>query len=324
MPRAIRIRRTGGPEVMTLEDVGSETPGPGQALIQQRAIGVNFIDTYHRSGLYPVPSLPSGIGVEAAGVVLSVGSGVTNVKAGDRVAYATGAPGAYAEQRVMPAERLISLPDSVDDERAAAILMKAMTVEVLMRAFPIHAGDSVLVHAAAGGVGVLACQWLSSLGVRVIGTAGSPEKVELARRSGAAEVIDYSRDNFVDRVKALTSGHGVRVAYDGVGRATVPGSLKCLSTRGALVVYGNASGKPDPIDVSELAKGSLTVTRPVLFQYIATREELVASAGRVLDALTGGMITSQIGQRFPLAEAARAHASLEARATTGATLLLPD
>lgn len=324
MPRAIRIHRTGGPEVLQFEDVPSETPGPGQALIRQRMIGVNFIDTYHRSGLYPVPSLPSGIGVEAAGVVEAVGPSVTNVKPGERVAYVGSPPGAYAEQRCLPAERLISLPDSVDDEQAAATLMKAMTVEVLMRAFPVRAGDTVLVHAAAGGVGLLACQWLSSLGVRVLGSAGSAEKAELARKNGAAETIVYTRENFVERVQALTEGRGVRVVYDGVGRATVPGSLACLASRGALVVYGNASGKPDPIDVQDLAKKSLFVTRPVLHHYIATREELGSISARVLEALSRGILASHVGQRFALADAAQAHTTLEARATTGATLLLPS
>jgi NADPH2:quinone reductase len=323
MPRAIRIERTGGPDVLELVDFDTPAPGPGEALISQRVIGVNFIDTYHRSGLYPLP-LPSGLGVEAAGVVEAVGPDVSNLEVGTRVAYAGGPPGAYAEKRVLPADRLVALPDEIDDEQAAAVLLKGMTVEALIqRVAPVRSGDTVLLHAAAGGVGLLACQWLSSLGVRVIATVGSDAKAALVRKNGAAEVIVTGREDFVERVKALTSGRGVRIVYDGVGQATVPGSLECLEQRGILALFGNASGKPEPIDVGILAKASLSVARPVLFHYIATREELVQSANAVFAALRDGRIHVHIGQRFPLSEAVWAHTALEARSTVGATLLLP-
>ena len=323
MPRAIRFERTGGPDVLQLAELDTAAPGPGEALISQRVIGVNFIDTYHRSGLYPLP-LPSGLGVEAAGVVEAVGPDVRHLELGTRVAYAGGPPGAYAEKRILPADRLVALPDAIDDEQAAAVLLKGMTVEALIqRIAPVRSGDTVLLHAAAGGVGLLACQWLSSLGVRVIATVGSDAKATLVMKNGAAEVIVTEREDFVERVKALTSGRGVRIVYDGVGRATVPGSLECLEPRGILAVFGNASGKPDPIDVGVLAKASLTVTRPVLFHFIATRDELVQSANAVFAALREGRIRVHIGQRFPLSEAVWAHTALEARSTVGATLLLP-
>jgi NADPH2:quinone reductase len=322
MPRAIRIERTGAPDVLELVEFDTPSPGPGEALISQRVIGVNFIDTYHRSGLYPLP-LPSGVGVEAAGVVEAIGPGV-ELELGTRVAYAGGPPGAYAEKRVLPADRLVTLPDEIDDEQGAAVLLKGMTVEALIRRVaPVRSGDTVLVHAAAGGVGLLACQWLSSLGVRVIASVGSDAKAALVRKNGAAEVIVTGREDFVERVKGLTSGRGVRVVYDGVGRDTVPGSLECLEPRGTLAVFGNASGKPEPIDVGILAKASLSVTRPVLFHFIATRDELVESANAVFAALREQRIQVHIGQRFPLSEAVWAHTALEARSTVGATLLLP-
>ena len=298
------------------------TPGPGEALIKHRFVGVNFIDTYHRTGLYPV-ALPSGIGVEATGTVEAIGADVVGLRIGERVGYAGGPPGAYAEQRVYSADRLIPLPADITDEQAAALLLKGMTVESLLRAVPVRAGDTVLLHAAAGGVGLIACQWLSSLGVRVLATVGSEVKAALVASSGAAEVIVTESESFVDRVRSLTSGRGVRIVYDGVGRDTVPGSLHCLEPRGTLIVFGNASGKPDPIDVLDLAKGSFFLTRPVLFQYIATREELLASASAVFDAVRSRRVRVHVGQRFALDEAAEAHRLLESRSTTGATLLLP-
>lgn len=325
MSRAIRIHRTGGPQVLELEDVDAPEPGPGEALIEQRAIGVNYIDTYHRSGLYPLPALPAGIGVEAAGHVLRVGPGVDDVQPGQRVAYVSGAPGTYADLRVMPSARLVPLPDAVDDQTAAAVLLKGMTVEALIRrTFPVQAGHTVLLHAAAGGVGLLACQWLSHLGARVIATVGSDEKAELVRGHGASEVIVYTREEFASRVRELTSGVGVPVVFDSVGKSTFQGSLACLSRRGLLVCFGNASGKPDPVEVQQLAsRGSLFLTRPVLFDYIATRDELLASARALFDVLKDGSVRPKIGQRFRLDEAARAHEALESRGTTGSTLLLP-
>ncbi len=323
MPRAIRFDRTGGPEVMYLAEVGSEAPGPGQVQIRQRAIGVNFIDVYHRNGLYAVPGLPSGLGNEAAGVVTAVGPGVSEFKPGDRVGYGGSAPGAYAEQRVMPADRLVPLPEGISDELAAAILLKGMTVEALVeRTVPVRSGDTVLVHAAAGGVGLLLCQWLSNRGVRVIGTVSTEQKAELALAHGADEIV-IGHDDFVARVRELTGGRGVRIAYDSIGRTTVPGSHECLAVRGALIAYGNASGKPEPIDVLTLAKGSLFVTRPVLFHYIAERSELLASARAVFDGVLSGVLRVHIGQRFALADAAKAHGALESRRTSGATVLLP-
>ncbi|MDQ2646756.1 MAG: quinone oxidoreductase [Myxococcota bacterium] len=323
MPRAIRFDRTGGPEVLYLAEVGSEAPGPGQVQIRQRAIGVNFIDVYHRNGLYAVPGLPSGLGNEAAGVVTAVGPGVSEFKPGDRVGYGGSAPGAYAEQRVMPADRLVPLPEGISDELAAAILLKGMTVEALVeRTVPVRSGDTVLVHAAAGGVGLLLCQWLSNRGVRVIGTVSTEQKAELALAHGADEIV-IGHDDFVARVRELTGGRGVRIAYDSIGRTTVPGSIECLAVRGALIAYGNASGKPEPIDVLTLAKGSLFVTRPVLFHYIAERSELLASARAVFDGVLSGVLRVHIGQRFALADAAKAHGALESRRTSGATVLLP-
>lgn len=300
-------------------------PGPGEVLLEQRAIGINYIDTYHRSGLYPLPALPSGIGVEAAGIVLRVGPGVSEVTPGQRVAYGSGPPGAYAESRVVAAARLVPLPDSVDDQTAAAVLLKGMTVEALIRrVFPVQPGQSVLLHAAAGGVGLLACQWLARLGARVIATVGSDEKAALVREHGASEVIISTREDFPTRVRELTSGAGVPVVFDSVGKSTFDGSLACLARRGTLVCFGNASGKPAPLEVQRLAtQGSVYLTRPVLYDYIATREELLASARALFEVLADGSVRVRIGQRFALDQAVSAHEALEARATTGSSLLLP-
>ena len=322
MTRAIRFTRTGGPEVLELEEIALSEPKPGEALVRQRAIGVNFIDTYHRSGLYPLP-LPSGLGSEAAGVVEKIGPGVTCIRVGERVAYAgAGAPAAYAEARLVPADRLVPLPDDISDEVAAAALLKGMTAEFLIhRTFPVEAGQSVLFHAAAGGVGLIACQWLNKLGARVIGTVGSDAKRELALAHGCEEVIVLERENFPERVRELTGGHGVPVVFDSIGKVTFLDSLSCLEPRGMLVSFGNASGKPEPFDLALLAqKGSLYVTRPTLFSYVATRESLLASANSLFQAIRDGLKIA-IGQRFPLAEAAAAHRALESRGTTGSTLL---
>ena len=322
MTRAIRFTRTGGPEVLELEQISLPELKTGQAKVRHHAVGVNFIDTYHRSGLYPVP-LPSGLGSEAAGVVEEVGPGVTQVRVGERVAYATsGEPAAYAEARVIAADRLVPLPDDIDDETAAACLLKGMTAEFLIhRTFPVVAGQTVLFHAAAGGVGSIACQWLSALGARVIGTVGTAAKVALARKNGCHEVIELDREHFPERVRELTSGHGVPVVFDSIGKSTFLDSLDCLEARGMLVSFGNASGKPEPLDIALLAKkGSLYVTRPTLFSYVATREALLASANSLFQAIRDGL-RIEIGQRFPLEEAAAAHRALESRSTTGSTLL---
>src|SRR5437867_2139259 len=325
MTRAIRIHKTGGPEVLQLENVDPGKPGPGQAFVRHKAIGINFIDTYHRSGLYPLPSLPHGIGSEAAGVVEAVGEGVTVVKPGDRVAYAGVAPGSYAEARLVPADRLVPLPDGIDERAAAAMMLKGMTVEYLIRrTFKVEAGMAVLLHAAAGGVGLIACQWLRHLGATVIGTVGSDEKAALARAHGCAYPINYARENIVERVRSITGGRGVPVVYDAVGRSTFEASLDCLAKRGMLVGFGNASGPAPPVDPLLLSrKGSLYLTRPTLMDYTISREELLASAGALFDVVRKGAVKIEIRRTWPLAEAAEAHRALEARETTGSSLLLP-
>jgi NADPH:quinone reductase len=324
--RAIVIHATGGPEVLRLEELETGAPGPGQALVRHTAIGVNFIDTYHRSGLYPLPRLPHGIGSEAAGVVEAVGPGVTGVAPGLRVAYAAaGPPGAYAGARLVAADRLVPIPEGIDDRIAAAMMLKGMTVEYLIRrAFPVEHGMTVLFHAAAGGVGLIAAQWLRHLGVTVIGTAGSDEKAALARAHGCAEVIVYTRESIAERVRALTSGRGVPVVYDAVGKATFEDSLDALARRGTLVSFGNASGAPPPFDPLVLSrKGSLHLTRPTLMDYTATREELLASAAALFEVVLSGAVRIEVRQTWPLAEAAAAHRALEARHTTGSSILIP-
>lgn len=323
MERAVRIFEHGGPERLEVETQPSPSPGPGEALVRHTAIGVNFIDVYHRSGLYPVPRLPSGIGMEAAGVVERVGDGVSEVSVGQRVAYASGPPGSYATARCVRADRLVPIPDAISDETAAAVLLKGMTAEFLIRrTYAVQAHDTVLFHAAAGGVGLIACQWLAHLGATVVGTVGSEQKAELARAHGCAHTILYRDQDFVARVKDLTNGIGVPVVYDSVGRATFAGSLDCLRPRGLFVGYGNASGKPDPFDMGILAqKGSLYVTRPTLFTYTATREDLLASARALFDVIASGAVKVLIGQRWPLAEARAAHHALETRATLGSSVL---
>lgn len=325
MPRAIRIHETGGPERLRFEPLELGRPGVGEALVRHTAIGVNFIDTYHRSGLYALAELPAGLGQEATGIVEAVGDQVTEVKVGDRVAYAGGPPGAYAEARIIRADRLVPLPEHVSDETAAAILLKGMTVEYLVRRCrPVQRGETVLWHAAAGGVGLLACQWLAHLGVTVIGTVGSTEKAERAAARGCTHPVVYTETDFVARVRELTGGRGVPVVFDSVGKSTFLKSLDCLSPRGMLVGFGNASGKPDPFDMGILAqKGSLYLTRPTLFTYTASRSELLDSAAQVFEMLRVGALVPEIGQRWALSAAADAHRALEARKTTGASLLIP-
>lgn len=324
MPHAIRIETTGGPEVLAWKEVAIGDPGPGEARVRHTAVGVNYIDTYHRSGLYKL-ALPSGIGSEAAGVVEAVGSGVDWVKPGDRVAYCGGPLGAYAETRVMPAERLVKLPDGITDRVAATLMLKGFTVQYLFRqTYRLKAGETILFHAAAGGVGLIACQWARALGATMIGTVGSDEKAVLAKASGCAETIVYTRENFVERLKALTGGKGVPVVYDGVGKDTFPASLDCLSPRGLFVSYGNASGPVPPLDIMLLsAKGSLYVTRPTLFTYAAKREDIQAMAAELFDLVLAGKIVSEPRQTFALKDAAEAHRALQSRGTTGSTILLP-
>ncbi|HUD73268.1 MAG TPA: quinone oxidoreductase [Dongiaceae bacterium] len=326
MTLAIRVHRTGGPEVLVPETIDPGRPGPGQALVRQTAVGVNFIDTYHRSGLYPLPALPHGIGSEAAGVVEAVGDGVTEVRPGDRVAYAAaGPPGAYAGERLLPAERLVPLPATVDDRTAAAMMLKGMTAEYLIRrTFRVEPGMTVLFHAAAGGVGLIACQWLKHLGATVIGTVGDDAKAELARAHGCAHTIVYTREAIAPRVREITGGRGVPVVYDAVGRATMAASLDALARRGMLVSFGNASGAPEPLDPLVLSrKGSLYLTRPTLFDYNATRPELLASAGALFGVVGSGAVRIEVRQTWPLADAAEAHRALESRRTVGSSILIP-
>lgn len=325
MPLAIRIHAVGGPEQLHCECVDTPEPGQGEALVRTTAIGVNFIDTYHRSGLYPLPRLPHGIGVEAAGVVEALGPGVTAFDIGARVAWAGGAPGAYAELVAVPAERLVVLPDRVADEVAAAVLLKGMTTEFLVqRAFRVQDGMTVLVHAAAGGVGLLLCQWLRHLGATVIGTVSSDAKAELAAANGCTHPLVHTREDVVTTVRMLTNGEGVHVVYDGVGKDTLRHSLDCLRRRGTLVAFGNASGKPEPIDLLELSRrGSLFVTRPSLPDYVHTRAELAASAQAVFDRVQRSVLAVHIGERVPLLEAMAAHQLLESRASVGAIVLRP-
>jgi len=322
--RAIRIHSTGGPDVMRWEDVDVAAPAAGEALVRHTAIGVNFIDTYHRSGLYPL-TLPAPLGMEAAGVVEAVGASVDYLRAGQRIAYAGGPVGAYAEERVIPAHRLVPLPDDVDDQTAAAVMLKGMTARYLLRqTCEVQPGDTILVHAAAGGVGLIACRWARHLGATVIGTVGSDVKAALARTHGCDHVIVYTREDFVARVKEITGGRGVRVVYDSVGRSTWDGSLDCLQPRGLMVSFGNASGPVPPVSPLTLsAKGSLYLTRPTLMTYTATRDELLANAGELFDVVRARIVTATVGGRYPLAEAAQAHRDLEARRTTGSLLLLP-
>jgi len=325
MTKAIRIHANGGPEVLTYEDFDPGHPGPGQIRIRQTAIGLNFIDVYFRTGLYPAPGgLPLIPGGEGAGTVVELGEGVTGLSVGDRVAY-TLPTGAYAQERLLPADRVVKIPASVSDEQAAAAMLKGLTVEYLLRrTYPVKPGETVLFHAAAGGVGLMFGQWAKHLGVKVIGTAGSPEKVELAKAHGFDHVIDYSREDFAARVKEITGGALCDVVYDSVGKDTFAGSIDCLKPRGMFVSFGQSSGPIPPFSINLLQqKGSLYATRPTLFTYIAKREDLEEGAAALFDVIGKGIVKVAINQRYPLAEAGRAHADLEARRTTGVSLLIP-
>ena len=324
MTRAIRFHATGGPEVLAFDTVTVGEPGPGEARVRHTAIGLNYLDTYHRSGAYKLP-LPSGLGQEAAGVVEALGPGVQGLAVGQRVAYGTGPIGAYSEARVMPVDRLVPLPDGISDRDAAAMMLKGLTVQYLFRQTKrLQAGDTIVFHAAAGGVGLIACQWARALGVTMIGTASTDEKAAMAREHGCTHTIVYTRENVVERVKALTGGKGVPVVYDGVGKDTFPMSLECLAPRGLWVLFGASSGPVPPFDLQMLAqRGSLYATRPTLFSYAATRAELLAMAKEMFDLMLAGRIRAEIHQTFPLAQAADAHRALQGRATTGATLLVP-
>ena len=325
MTRAIRIHETGGPEVLRWEEVEVGEPGEGQVRLAHGAVGLNYIDIYHRSGLYPLPSLPAILGLEAAGTVEAVGPGVGELSPGDRVAYASPPVGAYAEARLMPADRVVKLPDEISDVQAAGMMLQGKTVHYLIRrTYPVRPGDTVLFHAAAGGVGLIACQWLKHLGATVIGTVGSEEKAEVAQAHGCDHTILYKSENVPERVRELTGGAGVPVVYDSVGKDTFEGSLDSLAPLGMLVSFGNASGPVPPFEPGILAaKGSLFFTRPTLMTYTAKREDLVAAAEELFSVVRSGAVKIEVNQTYPLAEAAQAHRDLEARKTTGSTVLLP-
>lgn len=322
--KAIRISRNGGPEVLEYVDVEVGEPGPGEARVRQHAIGVNFIDVYFRTGLYPMP-LPSGLGQEGAGVVEAVGEGVTHVQPGDRVVYAGRPNGAYSDVRVMPADILVRLPDEIGYETAAAMMLQGLTVQYLFnRTYKLQAGQTILFHAAAGGVGLIACQWAKALGVNLIGTVGSNEKAELAKAHGAAHVINYNTEDVVQRVLEITGGAKVPVVYDSVGKDTFTRSLDCLQPLGLMVSFGNSSGAVPPFSLTELAsRGSLFITRPTLGHYAARREDLEAMAADLFQMVASGKVKIDVNQRYALADAAQAHIALESRKTTGSTILLP-
>jgi NADPH2:quinone reductase len=323
MAKAVRYHKQGGPEVLQIDDVQVGEPGQGQVRIRHTAIGVNFVDTYQRSGLYPM-QLPQVAGNEGAGVVEAVGAGVTDLKAGDRVCY-TGIPGSYCEQRIVAADRMVKLPQGISEEQAASMLLKGLTVHYLIfSTYKVQKGDTVLWHAAAGGVGLIACQWLKALGVTTIGTAGSPEKLALAKAHGADHLINYSTEKFVDRVKEITGGKGVPVVYDSVGKSTWEGSLDCLRPRGLMVSFGNASGPVAPVNLGILStKGSLYVTRPTLATHIASRADLVERSNALFDIVKSGKVKIETTAKYKLADAAQAHRDLESRKTTGSVILVP-
>ena len=322
MARAIRIHNHGGPEVLSLDDVDPGTPGAGQALIRQMAAGLNFIDVYYRTGLYPIPAMPAVIGNEGVGVVEAVGSGVSEVSIGDRVAYCMSL-GGYAEERIVDAALLVRVPDGISDNQAAAMMLKGCTVQYLLRRiYPVKKGDTILFHAAAGGVGLIACQWAKHLGATVIGAVGSDEKAELVQAYGCDHPIVYTRESVVQRVKELTDGLGVPVVFDSVGRDTFMDSLDCLQPRGLMVSYGNSSGAVEPVDLRVLAtRGSLFLTRPTLASYISTRAELEATTTELFDVVRSGAVKVEVNRVFPLEATAQAHRDLEARKTTGSTVL---
>jgi NADPH2:quinone reductase len=322
--KAIKFHTPGGPEVMQLEDITLEAPAPGQVRLRHTAIGLNYLDTYHRSGAYPLP-LPSPLGFEAAGVVEALGDGVTHLSVGDRVAYGAGPIGSYAQARNMPANRVTKLPDTISDTTAAAMMLKGMTVRYLLReTYKVQAGDTILWHAVAGGVGLIAVQWAKHLGARVIGTTSSPEKAALAKSMGCAEVIDYTTEDVAARVRELTDGKGVPVVYDGVGQATLSASLDSLSPRGLLVSFGSASGPVTDFDTGVLAaKGSLYLTRPTLATYVASDAALQANVADLFQVVGSGAVKIEVNQTYPLADVVQAHRDLEGRKTTGSTILIP-
>jgi len=324
MPKAIQIQQFGDPSVMQFVNVEVPPPGQGQVTIRHKSCGLNFIDVYYRTGLYPQP-LPAGLGMEAAGVVEAVGPGVTHLKEGDRVAYAARPPGAYSEVRNMGADDVVRLPDSISFDTAAAIMLQGLTVQYLFRrTFPLKGGETILFHAAAGGVGLFACQWARALGVTMIGTVGSDEKAEIAKAHGCTHVINYNTENIVERVREITHGQGVPVVYDSVGKDTFTASLDCLAPLGMMVSFGNASGPVPPFSLSELAsRGSLFITRPTLFSYARTRPELEAMAAELFEMVESGKIVPNITRRYALADVVQAHRDLEARKTTGTVLLIP-
>jgi len=324
MTKAIRIHEHGGPEVLRWEDVELGAPGPGQVRVKHSAIGLNYIDTYQRSGLYPL-QLPLTLGMEGAGVVEELGDGVSGLAVGDRVAYAAPPPGSYSEVRLSPADRLVKLPDAISDQQAAAMMLQGLTVQYLIRrTHRVQAGETVLFHAAAGGVGLIACQWLKHLGVTVIGTVGSAEKAALAQAHGCTHTINYRDEDFVEKVKEITGGDGVVVAYDSVGKDTFEGSLQCIAPHGLMVTFGNASGPVPAFELGRLAPlGSLFITRPTLMTYSAKRADLEAMAAELFEVVLSGAVKIEINQTYPLSETAQAHRDLEARKTTGSTVLLP-
>jgi NADPH2:quinone reductase len=325
MTGVVRVHEVGGPEVLRFEETDVGQPGPGQIRIRQTAVGLNYIDVYFRTGTYPAPSLPCTPGLEAAGVVEEVGEGVTEARVGQRVAYAAPPLGAYAESRLMTADRVVPIPDGVSNEQAAAMMLKGMTSQYLLRrTFPVRSGHTILFHAAAGGVGTIACQWAKHLGATVIGTVGSDAKAELARAHGCDHVIRYDQEDVVARVREITAGRGVPVVYDSVGQATFEKSLDCLAPLGMLVSFGQSSGKIAPLDLGVLSqKGSLYVTRPTLMTYTAQREDLLRTASELFEVVKSGAVRIEINQRFALRDVVEAHRALEGRQTTGSTVLLP-
>ena len=324
MPHAIRFQQPGGPEVLRWEEVSVPAPAAGEVTIRHLAVGLNFVDIYHRSGLYPLP-LPSGIGVEGAGIVEAIGDGVADLKVGDRIAYAGGPPGAYAEVRNIAADRLVALPDGLDFRTAAAMMLQGMTAQYLLRrTYRVQPGDTILIHAAAGGVGLIVCQWAKALGATVIGTVGSDEKAALARAHVCDHAIVYTRENFTQKVREITAGEGVPVVYDSIGKDTFVDSLDCLRPLGMMVTFGNASGPVPPLDLLELSKrGSLFITRPSLFSYAARRADLLAMAGELFDVVLSGKVKIEVKQTYALKDAAQAQRDLADRKTTGSTILLP-
>ena len=323
--KAVRVHAAGGPEVLKFDDIDVTNPAAGEIRIRHTAIGLNFIDVYMRTGLYPLPALPTPIGMEGAGVVDALGEGVEGLNVGDRVAYASQPPGAYAQLRNLAAERVVKVPDTIADKTAAAMMLQGLTAQYLLRqTYRVQAGDTILMHAAAGGVGLIVCQWARHLGATVIGTVGSDEKAALAKAHGCDHTILYRDENFKDKVMDLTDGGGVNVVYDSIGKDTFMDSLACLKKRGTMVTYGNASGPVDPFQPALLGKmGSLYLTRPTLFDYIAERKNLVAMADELFDVVSSGVVKVEIHQEYPLSETAQAHMDLEARKTTGSTVLIP-